>query len=201
MLWWTQLYCGVASVIARQQELRVYRSVWVRCLKRIQGGVRVSFVPQSVVHVAVMYACKIIPSSLLNLPISHAHINCAVWTKLHYSCLLLRTCWLQCFFVYCVLVFTAVIFAKSNSPTCNCNDTFVNWFIKEQFCNLHVWFMFIRAINPLKNPFKNHVSGMLIRGGLILGIVFTPGVLLLSSFPFDLHTIYCMFYIVLSISH
>jgi hypothetical protein len=47
------------------------------------------------------------------------------------------------FFVYCVRVFTAVIFA-----TCNCNDTVVNWFIKEQFCNLHVWFMFIRAINP-----------------------------------------------------
>jgi hypothetical protein len=101
------------------------------------------------------------------------------------------------FFVYCVLVFTAVIFAKSNSPTCNCNDTVVNWFINEKFCNLHVWFMFIRAINP----FKKHVSSMLIRGGLILRIVFTPGVLLLSSFPFDLHTIYCMFYIVRSIYH
>jgi hypothetical protein len=33
------------------------------------------------------------------------------------------------FFVYCVTVFTAVIFAKLNSPTCNCNDTVVNWFI------------------------------------------------------------------------
>jgi hypothetical protein len=54
------------------------------------------------------------------------------------------------FFVYCVIVFTAVIFAKLNSPTCNCNDTVVNWFIEEQFCNLHVWFMFIRAINPFK---------------------------------------------------
>jgi hypothetical protein len=53
------------------------------------------------------------------------------------------------FFVYCVIVFTAVIFAKLNSPTCNCNDTVVNWFIKEQFCNLHVLFMFIRAINPI----------------------------------------------------
>jgi hypothetical protein len=53
------------------------------------------------------------------------------------------------FFVYCVIVFTAVIFAKSDSPTCNCNDTVVNWFIKKQFCNLHVWFMFIRAINLL----------------------------------------------------
>jgi hypothetical protein len=49
------------------------------------------------------------------------------------------------FFVYCVIVFIAVIFAKSNSPTCNCNDTVVNWLIKEQFCNLHVWLMFIRA--------------------------------------------------------
>jgi hypothetical protein len=38
--------------------------------------------------------------------------------------------------VYCVIVFTVVIFAKLNSPTCNCNDTVVNWFIKEQFCNL-----------------------------------------------------------------
>jgi hypothetical protein len=55
---------------------------------------------------------------------------------------------LQCFFVHCVIVFTAVIFAKSSPPTCNCNDTVVNWFIKEQFCNLHTWFMFIRAINP-----------------------------------------------------
>jgi hypothetical protein len=52
------------------------------------------------------------------------------------------------FFVYCVIVFTAVIFAKLNLPTGNCNDTVVNWFIKEQFCNLHVWFMFIRAMNP-----------------------------------------------------
>jgi hypothetical protein len=51
-------------------------------------------------------------------------------------------------FVYCVIVFTAVIFAKSNSPICNCNDTVVNWFIKEKFCNLRVWFMFITAINP-----------------------------------------------------
>jgi hypothetical protein len=53
------------------------------------------------------------------------------------------------FFVYCVIVFTAVIFAKLDSPTCSCNDTVVNWFIKERFCNLHVWFMCIRAINPL----------------------------------------------------
>jgi hypothetical protein len=51
------------------------------------------------------------------------------------------------FFVYCVIVITVVIFAKLSSPTCNCNDTVVNWFIKEQFCNLHVWFMFIGAIN------------------------------------------------------
>jgi hypothetical protein len=34
----------------------------------------------------------------------------------------------------------------------NGNDTVVSWFIKEQFCNLHVWFMFIRVINP---PLKN----------------------------------------------
>jgi hypothetical protein len=58
-------------------------------------------------------------------------------------------------FLYCVIVFTAVIFAKSNSPTYNCNNTVVNWFIKEQFCNVHVWFMLIRAINPL---FKKNIS-------------------------------------------
>jgi hypothetical protein len=52
--------------------------------------------------------------------------------------------------VYCVIVFIAVTYAKSNSPTCNCNDTVVNWLIKEQFCNLHVRFMFIRAINTLQ---------------------------------------------------
>jgi hypothetical protein len=55
------------------------------------------------------------------------------------------------FFVYCVIFFTAVIFAMLNSPTCSCNDTVVNWFIKEQFCNLHVWFMYIGAISPFKN--------------------------------------------------
>jgi hypothetical protein len=37
------------------------------------------------------------------------------------------------FFVYCVIVFTAVMFVKLNSPTCNCNDIVVNWFIKENF--------------------------------------------------------------------
>jgi hypothetical protein len=35
------------------------------------------------------------------------------------------------FFVYCVKVFTAVIFANSYSPTCNCNDTVG--------CGLWVW--------------------------------------------------------------
>jgi hypothetical protein len=57
---------------------------------------------------------------------------------------------------FCVLVFTVVIFAKSNSLTCNCNDTVVNWFIKEQFCNLRVWFMFIRAINSFLKKKKHN---------------------------------------------
>jgi hypothetical protein len=59
--------------------------------------------------------------------------------------------------VYCVIVFIAVIFAKSDSPVYNCNDTVVNWFIKEQFCNLHVWFMFIRVINP---PLKKYIKSV-----------------------------------------
>jgi hypothetical protein len=74
------------------------------------------------------------------------------------------------FFVYCVIVFTAVIFAKSNSPMCSCNDTVVNWFIREQFCNLHVWFMFIRAIYPLKKKTYCRGSGSIVPPILKSGI-------------------------------
>jgi hypothetical protein len=64
ILWWTHPYCGGVSVTA-QQRLSVYRSVWLCRLECRRGWVRISFVLQSVIHVAVMYACKTISNSSL----------------------------------------------------------------------------------------------------------------------------------------
>jgi hypothetical protein len=55
------LYSGVAS-LAAQQRLNVYQFLWLRCLMFILGWVCISFVPQSVIDVTVMYACKMIPT-------------------------------------------------------------------------------------------------------------------------------------------
>jgi hypothetical protein len=61
------------------------------------------------------------------------------------------------FFVYCVSVFTAVIFDESQS-LCNCSDTVV---ITEQFCNYHVCFYVDRCNKSL---IKKKVAGSIPDG-------------------------------------
>jgi hypothetical protein len=46
-------------------------------------------------------------------------------------------------------------FSKLNSPTCNCNDTVVNWFIKEKSCITCTCMVYVYQNN--KSPLKKSV--------------------------------------------
>jgi hypothetical protein len=64
------------------------------------------------------------------------------------------------FFVYCLLIFTAIILLLSYLPMNNCKNTVVNWLLfRNNFVTIYVPPLLISAINPFQKKMGSKEGG------------------------------------------